>query len=295
MTIRSLEILMAIVECGNMSKAAAKLNITQSSVSQTVSDIEKEYGVLLFDRLKNGLHLTAVGSDVVSYARNILNLETEMRSTLMHDSRNARIRIGASVTVGSSLIKKMVAELSASDQYFNYSVLIGNTRLIEKKILSNDLDIGYVEGEITSDDLRSEVIIDDKLVLACSPKHAFYGRESITLRDLDNIPLILREEGSGTRVQFLEQLEGAGYRAKIRWSCCSTDIVIKAVKENLGVTVISEKLVEEDVKNGELWMCGIGDAKLQRTFKLIYHKDKYFTNSMKRFVKACYDSSRREN
>ncbi|MCQ2409381.1 MAG: LysR family transcriptional regulator [Clostridia bacterium] len=287
-----MEILVAIVECGNMSKAAAKLNITQSSVSQAISEIEKEYGVLLFDRLKSGLYLTAIGKEVVAYAKNILNLETEMKNTLMHDSRNTKIRIGGSVTIGSTLLKKMVKELTANNQYFNYSVLIANTKSIEDKIISNDLDIGFVEGDITSDDLRSEVILDDRLVMACSPNHTFASRTSITLKELDDIPLVLREEGSGTRRQFLEQLEAAGIQPKIRWSCCSTDIVLKAVKENLGVTVISGKLVEEDVKKGELAICDIADANLTRSFKLIYHKDKYFTNSMRRFVKACYDCER---
>jgi len=295
MTIRSLEILVAIVDCGNMSKAAKKLMITQSSVSQAIADIEKEYGVLLFDRLKSGLYLTAVGKDVVSYAKNILNLETEMRNTLMHDSRNTRIRIGSTPTIGSTLLKRMVTELSANDQYFNYSVFIANTREIEDRILSNELDIGFVEGEVLSEDLKSEIIIDDKLIFACSPKNAFYGRESIRLKDLDDVPLVLREEGSGTRRQFLEQLQASGNAAKIRWSCCSTDIVLKAVKENLGVTVISQRLITDEVKNGELWACDISDAKLTRTFKLVYHKDKFFTNSMKRFVKACYDCARKEN
>jgi len=295
MTTRSLEILVAIVECGNMSKAAQKLMITQSSVSQAISDIEKEYGVLLFDRLKGCLYLTAVGKDVVTYARSILNLEQEMRNTLMHDSRNTRIRIGSTPTIGSTLLKQMVAELSANDQYFNYSVFIGNTKEICDKVLLNELDIGFVEGDVLNDDLKSEIIIDDKLVFACSPKNAFYGRESIKLKDLDDVPLVLREEGSGTRRQFLEQLETAGYTAKIRWSCCSTDIVIKAIKENLGVTVISKRLVEADAENGELWTCDIPDAKLTRTFKIVYHKDKFFTTSMKRFVKACYDCARKEN
>jgi len=293
MTTRSLEILVAIVDCGNMSKAAQKLCITQSSVSQAIADIEKEYGVMLFDRLKGGLFLTSVGKDVVAYARNILNLEKELSNTLMHDSRSTKIRIGGSVTVGSTTIKKLVAELTANGQYFNYYVLIANTKEIENKILSNELDIGFVEGDVSHEDITSDVVAADKLVFACSPKNELAKKDFIRLSDLDDVPLIMREEGSGTRRQFLEQLVGAGYKAKIRWSCCSTDIVLKALKENLGVTVISEKLVEEEVKNGEIIIKDIVDAKLTRTFKLIYHKDKFFTNSMKRFVKACYDCEKK--
>ncbi len=292
MTIRNLEIFVAIVECGNMSKAADKLWITQSSVSQAISEMEKEYNVLLFDRLKSGLQLTQVGQEMLKYAKNILNLINEMENVLQHESRSPKIRIGASATVGATVMRGYITDLLKEIPSEDYSVFVSNTTNIEQMLINNDLDIAIVEGECTNKDLKSEIVMDDRLVLICAPQHKFYGRAKVSLEEIAKEPLVLREIGSGTREQFLESLSEKGLHAEVKWNCNSPDIVKRAVKENLGVSVISERLVREDVEDGTLWACIIDDPNFVRTFKIIYHKDKYFTKTMKSLVKICYDRAR---
>lgn len=284
MTLRSLRIFVAVATYKNMTKTAEKLYITQSSISQAISEIESEYNVVLFDRLKNGLVLTSIGSDMLKYAKSILSQFDELESVLLNDSKNPRIRIGASSTAGGTIIKQIVRDLLDLNEKLDYSTFVGNTSSVIEKILSNEIDIGIVEGDITSPDIKTEFLSSDKLVLVCSPAHRFYGKSSISIQDLANEPLILREESSGTRRQLTDQFKNLDIKPNIVWDCTNNEVVISAVKEDLGVSVISARSCYDSLANGTLWSCDIADVDLERTFKLIYHKNKYFSKTMNDFV-----------
>ncbi|MCB9498740.1 MAG: LysR family transcriptional regulator [Bacillales bacterium] len=292
MTLRSLEIFNAVVETGSMSKAAQKLDITQSSVSQVIIDIEKEYDVILFERLNHGLKLTPSGEEMVKYVKNILLLNDELESALKHESKNLRIRLGATVTVGSTVMKGIVMDLEKQYPDVEHTVFVANTHIIEEMLLNNELDIGLVEGIIDSQDLVVKMAIYDRLVLICSPKHRFYGKDTVSINDLAGEKLILRENGSGTRAQLMEELKNHSITPNIAWNCYTHEAIISAVESNLGISVISQRLVKDLVSKGQLWACDISDADFNRSFKLAYHKDKYFTNTMKSFVQICYNYGR---
>jgi len=283
MTLRSLEIFVTLATYKNMTKTAEKLFLTQSSISQVISQIESEYKVILFDRLKNGLELTSVGNDMLGYAKSILNLYDELESVLKKDSDNPRIRIGASVNIGLTILESIVTELIKEIPNLQYTTYCDNTKSIQDKLASNELDIGIVDGVITNKDILSETLTDDKMILICAPKHRFNGMDEVSLEEIVKEPLILREESSGARKQLLDVMKDLNEEPKIIWTATSGDVVKQAVKKNLGISVLSKRLVEEDLANGSLYGCGIKDVNLRREFKLIYHKDKFFTNTMKTF------------
>ncbi len=291
MTLRSLKIFVTVAELQNMTKAAEKLIITQSSISQAIADIEEEYNVVLFDRLKNGLRLTALGENAYKYAKSLLGLYQEFENILKHDSEKPKIRIGASITVGATIMRSIIDELRKQIDNVEYVTYVENTKQIEEKILKNELDIAVVEGNVSSKDLISEVITNDKMVLICSLKHKFYGRNNITIDEIANEPLVLREERSGTRLQLIRQLEALNIEPNVVWTCNTPEVVKAAVKENFGISAISRRLVYEDLANGTLWSCNIKDAELSREFKLIYRKDKYLTKVIKEFMRITREYS----
>ena len=104
MTNRELEIFIAVAECGKMGAAAQKLYITQSSVSQSISSIEKEFGVRLFERISHNLYLTDVGETLLQYARSLSAVTKDMDAFLRSASGYRRLRVGATVTVGTCVI-----------------------------------------------------------------------------------------------------------------------------------------------------------------------------------------------
>ncbi|WP_074116144.1 LysR family transcriptional regulator [Clostridioides difficile] len=283
MTIRSLEIFVKVAECGKMSEVARNMYITQSSVSQAISEIEKEYGVKLFDRISKKLYLTEAGKKLLGYGRHLLAVNEEMNDCMKHCAKNIRIRVGATVTVGTCVISPIMLELYKVNPLIEPEVFVEDTRLIAKKLLNSELDIAIVEGKIKYPDIVTKSIINDNLVLICSHKHEFYKRDSIKVSELSNQPLIMRELGSGTRAQLEKQLKELKIPMNIRWSCYNSEAILRAVVDNFGIAVISELLIEDYLKKHLLWACDIEGINLHRTFDIAYHRSKFFTENISAF------------
>ncbi|HFL3265481.1 TPA: LysR substrate-binding domain-containing protein [Clostridioides difficile] len=283
MTIRSLEIFVKVAECGKMSEVARNMYITQSSVSQAISEIEKEYGVKLFDRISKKLYLTEAGKKLLGYGRHLLAVNEEMNDCMKHCAKNIRIRVGATVTVGTCVISPIMLELYKVNPFIEPEVFVEDTRLIAKKLLNSELDIAIVEGKIKHPDIVTKSIINDNLVLICSHKHEFYKRDSIKVSELSNQPLIMRELGSGTRAQLEKQLKELKIPMNIRWSCYNSQAILRAVVDNFGIAVISELLIEDYLKKHLLWACDIEGINLHRTFDIAYHRSKFFTENISAF------------
>lgn len=288
MTLRNLEIFVAVVELGSMSAAARELVITQSSVSQVILDIEKDYGINLFERFNRGLKLTPTGEEMLKYAKNIILLNKELDSVLNHESKVLRIRLGATATIGATVMKAIVLDLQREYPKIKCEVSVANTRTIEEKIMNNELDVGLVEGNISNDDLIQEVAMRDKMVFICGCAHRLCGRTSIKIEEVRNDHWVMREAGSGTRAQVMRELKAHNIEPDIRWCCNSLETVKSAVADGIGVSVLSRRLVKGDFEDGKLWISDISNADFERTFKLVYHKDKYMTKTMKSFVNLCY-------
>ena len=288
MTKRELEIFVAVAETGSITEAAKNLYITQSSVSQAISNLERKYDLLLFDRLSRRLYLSAAGKRFYSYARRILDLNLELDDFLQGTSAHSRLRIGATITVGSCIISPLLTYLKKENPGFNAEVLVANTQIIEAKLLKNELDVGLVEGRVESLELKQEDAIEDQMVLACANEHRFYGRPSVPLRELAHEPLLLRERGSGTRAQLEKQLKALDLPLNVAWTCYSPEAIIQGVESGHGLSVISRRLVEDLAREHKLWLCDIEGLDLKRSFALVQHKDKLVNLPLRQFREACF-------
>ena len=108
MTIRHLRIFIAVAETGKMGLAAKQLYIAQPTVSQVISDMEKSYGVKLFERLSKKLYITPQGDRLVAYARHIVSLFDEMERSMRNSSAQVLLRVGATITVGACVLSPII-------------------------------------------------------------------------------------------------------------------------------------------------------------------------------------------
>lgn len=287
MTSRELQIFMMVAECGKMSEAAKRMYITQSSVSQAVASIEKEYGILLFERLSNCLFITSEGKQLLSYARGFFSVKDDMENFLANVSNNRRLRVGATVTVGTCVISPILKRVKEQLPGIDISVNVANTHIVEENLLNNEIDVGLVEGHIDNADIVTTDVIDDSLVLVCPPEHRFSSRGCVELEELDGEDFILREKGSGTRALFEEQMSARHLKINIKWSCYNSEAIKNAVIDGHGLSVISRRLVEEEIRRGRLCACDIHGIDLSRHFAVAYHKNKYMAEELKMFMSEC--------
>lgn len=287
MTTRNLEIFAAVAECGSMSAAARKLHISQSAVSQVIVEIERKYGVLLFERYSHTLHLTQIGKTLLDYAREALLLNQETETFLLGSKSRSLLRVGASITVGSSVLCPVLDQLRSVIPDISIQVVVTNTHEIEHKLINYDLDIGLVEGQLSHEDLVEECACQDGLVMVCGKGHPFYGREQVKLEELNGQSFLMREEGSGTRAQLERELRRHHVNYDVSWVSNNPDVIIKALKYNFGITALSPRVVSDYLSSGEMWSFQVRDLDLRREFTLVYHKDKYPVEAFARFRQIC--------
>ena len=284
MTSRQLEIFIRVAECGRMSAVARDMFVTQSSISQAISDIEREYGVRLFERLSKKLYLTETGAALLEYARHIRALQREAEAFLKESASRRIVRVGGTITVGASVLSPIAVLLREEHPEIQPRFFIANTQILEDKLTAGDLDAAIIEGDIRHPDLISRRILEDELVLICGRTHPFYGKDSVTLAELSDQAFVFRESGSNTREQICRQLEEHAVPYQVVWESYSVDAIRTAVIDGHGISVLSSRLVEKELRNGELWKCAIADFTCKRSFHLTYHKNKFLSDSLKCFM-----------
>lgn len=289
MTIRSLKIFVEVAESGRISDTARKLYITQASVSQCISEIEKEYNIRLFERLSKKLYLTPSGKQLLEYGRQLLAYNKMVDDFLLQSTKQRILRVGASLSTGASILSDLITLMKEKHPDVKTQIVVARNSTIEEKLLANDLDICLNDVQSGSSDLVCTPIMRDTLVLICSPNHPLYGRRNVMLKDLANEDLIIRDNTNNAATRLEQLLSEREIPYNVAWVCADTLASKKAVCSGHGISTISQRLIREEVEQGLLWSLEILDANMDRTFNLLYHKDKYLTDYMKDFIQIAQD------
>ena len=284
MTLRHYKIFVTVCDTMNMTSASERLFMSQSAVSQAIAELESHYEVRLFERLSRKLYLTEAGQKLLGYARHMLRMNAEIENDMKALHQSGTIRVGASVTVGACVLPGLVSRFNRSVSAADVEVAEDNTASIEALILQDKIDLGLVEGEISSPDVLSRPFLEDELVLICSPSHRFAACPEVEPSELERESFIIREKGSGTRKTFEDKLAEQNLAWKAAWTCNNSDTIKNAVAAGLGISVISRRAVSNEVKSGLLLERQVRGISFKRQFKLIFHKNKYLTEPMKQFM-----------
>jgi len=286
MTLRHLEIFLAVTKTLNMSEAAQQLYITQPSVSQAIRELESHYEVKLFERIQRGLRLTEDGRILAAKARKEMDAFEEMEDAMREAEQHPVVRIGSSVSVGTVLLEHLLKHLEQECPSARVYVTVDNTSRIEKMVENGELDVGVVEGMLVNNSLCSYPVCEDRLVLVAGKEHPFYERVCVRLEELEGQFLIGREEGSTHRNQYELFLERNHIQMHRRWSSTNTEAIKSAVIHGRGLAILSEMMVQKEVEEGLLRIVSVEGVTVRRQIRMFHHKDKYLTPVLKSFVEV---------
>ncbi|WP_338029027.1 LysR family transcriptional regulator [Acetivibrio clariflavus] len=202
MTLRHLKIFVTVCETGSATAAGEKLHIAQPSISLAISELEDYYGIKLFDRIAKRLHITEVGKSFLQYAAHIVGLFEDMEKEIKNFDVTGIIRIGASITIGNYLLPGYITQFKQIHPQMYVKVIIDNSEKIQQYILSNQIDIGLIEGVVHSSYIIEHKFRDDELVMVCGNDHPFANQKNIEISKLQGESFILREAGSAGREIF---------------------------------------------------------------------------------------------
>ncbi len=288
MTLRHLNIFLSVYDnhC-NTTRAAEELHMTQPAVSLAIKELEQYYGVVLFDRIGRRLRITEAGKHFYDRALPILNQFDDLEKSMRDWDSFGLLRIGASITIGSQFLPHYVKTFYHLFPQTQVHVFIGPTGQLEQKLLNNELDLALAEGEITEPCLLAEDYMEDHLSVICPSGGTYSSGQILTPEEFRSQKFLLRERGSGTREVFEDAVRQAGLAVTPVWEAMSTTALVNAVINGLGITVLPHRMLIGPLEQGLVTAVQVEGLNFHRTFRMVYHKEKFLTASARAFMKLC--------
>jgi len=268
-----------VAETNNITLSAKNLHMSQPCISLQIQNLENEYGVRFFDRTNKGVTLTKEGEIFYERVLSILDIISSFKeemSTLVKDQRRL-IYLGATLTIGEYILPNIMAYLYKAYPDIDFKVKIANTESLTQDVIDKKLHIGLIEGTASQHkNLKVENFWDDELVVVISQFHPWAsrskGRNSITLAELSNERLVIREEGSGTRKVMEKVLKDRGLdlnKLNVTMELESIQAIKRVVSAGLGITVISSLTVRSKRDQKLFKTLKIQDALVYRPFSIL--------------------------
>jgi DNA-binding transcriptional LysR family regulator len=285
-----LRTLVAIVEQGSLSAAARAKRISQPAITKQVQRMEAELGLALVVRgPKRQVGLTPAGERLLAFARTTLasyeTLERELAA--LKSAERGRLSLAASTIPGEYVLPGLLAVFRAEYPQIEVQMTISDSSDVASRLLAGEADVGVIGSTIRRAGLRLERLVGDEVVLAVPPEHPFAGREKVMVEDLRDQPLILREEGSGTRRSVEAALEAAGLslpQENVALILGSTQAILQAVAQGLGVGFVSARASTQAQADGRLACVGLEGVDLRRDLNLAYSVQRAGDPLVARFV-----------
>ena len=277
MDLRRLEVFCKVYELKNFSQAGKACLLSQPTVSEHIRHLETHLDVRRFDRLGREVVPTRAGEILYTYARRMLNLRREASRTLelYRGKISGDLELGGSTIPGQYILPSLIGRFKENFTDIFIKLVIADTMKITNMVLDGELELGVVGAKMKNNNLQFEQLFDDELVLAVSPDHRWSKHSAISLEKLPQVPFIMRERGSGTRMMMLEILEQAGFdpqKLKIVAEMGSTDAIRQAIKAKVGVSILSHRAIADELQFEQLCHIPIKGPSFTRHFYLVTHK-----------------------
>ncbi|QQL43972.1 LysR family transcriptional regulator [Sulfuriroseicoccus oceanibius] len=288
-TLRQVELFLAIVKAGNMTHAAKSIALSQSALSMALKELEDQLGGPLFDRTGRGLQLNDRGRLLYPRAHELLQRVYDIEHMFDHSNEelHGELVVAASSTIGNYLLPEILARFCSDHPNVEIKTVVGNTSDVAQAIAACNADIGFVEGTSLTPHTELKPWRDDDLVIIAHPEHPLAKFRSPTIDHLLEYDWVLREAGSGTRSVFESALAERAANVRIRMELGSSEAVKRAVQQNLGLGCLSQHVVADQLTTGQLTAISVRGLNLHRTLFSILHRDKYRTPLLDAFATAC--------
>lgn len=290
MNLNQLKVFYLAVKHGNLSVAAEELSITQPAVTKAIQRLQEYYGVKFVNRFGKKLALTDSGESLYEIAEQIFEMENQAEESISDFQQNKRghIRIHSSESFGAYYLPSIINPFSKANPHVRISVnILPNEQVVENSIkLTNDL--GFISSSVEHTKVTVTEILEDRLVVIAPLDHPLTQKSSLEPQDLKGQSMIMHEKGSATRIFADDFIRKNGISIAIPLELSSNMAIKKAVQEGIGIAMISRKVVSEEVQRGELKEIFLSDQSLKRKFYMVHHKDKYFSEQLKKLVQIVY-------
>lgn len=271
------KVFIAVAESLSFSKAAEELFISQPAVTKHIKELESKLKIALFERVGNKVFLTRAGKLTYGYLIKINQQYEELEFELgrMNDTFKGTLRIGASSTISQYLIPKVIAAFHKRYPKIELFLFNGNSFEMEQLLLENKIEIALVENDSSKQNIKYTNFLDDDIVTVTGSQSVYSKLKSISLIDLQQIPIVLREKGSGTLEVIQKQLAGNNIKLddlNILIHLGSTEAIKNFLSGFDGIALVSEKSIEKELLLKQIVKIPMKGVVFNRKFRIAFRQ-----------------------
>jgi len=283
-TLRQLELFIEVAKIGHLTQVAKHFGLSQSAVSMSLKELESILGCKLFERVQKRLVLNEKGRAFFAEVEPLVYRLRDIETEFMSQENKGQLIIGASTTIADYILPHIVCEYMERYPEVKLQLRIGNTAEITQKVESGEVDVGYIEGEVNSPLCSTATVGRDELVVVTADKELASKKEHF-IDTLLGKKWILREEGSGTKSEFVKKLGKFASELNIYLELRHTEAIKNVLKEVPGsLSCVSHIAVKKELQEGSLYQIKIKGFDFGREFYTIQHKNKYQSELFKKFT-----------
>ena len=267
-----MHIFKVVAEHLSFTKASERLFISQPAVSKTIKNLEEAYKSNFFIRKRNSIELTEDGKAFLIYVDRILSIydEMEQQFLILKDTLPENIHFGVSTTAANYIIPKILAKFSMQYPQVHFEITSGNSEEIESLILNEHLNFGITEGKNTNKQLHFKKFIKDEIVLVTNVQNTSIKNNTIDKSALQQLPLVERELGSGTRNIIYDILkENHINDLNTTLHLNSTEAIKNYLYHSDSYAFLSIHSLTEDLTSNKLKIIDIKDINMERWFYFV--------------------------
>ncbi len=230
-------------EYGSFTKAAEILNYTQSGISRMIADLEKEWGVTLLERSKNGVKPTSDGLKLLPYARNLCAEfdKLKMQVDELNGLQSGLIRIGTFSSVATHWLPNIIKEFQKDYPNIDYELLLGDYTEIEEWIHTGRVDCGFLRLP-THSEFETIFLEKDRLMAIIPENHHLKDCDKFPVSALCDEPFILLEKG--TKAEISEIFEKNNLTPNLKFTTWDDYAVMSMVESGLGISILPELILK---------------------------------------------------
>jgi LysR family transcriptional regulator, low CO2-responsive transcriptional regulator len=269
-----LETFSKATELGSFTGAAKALGLTQAAVSQRIHALEQALGMPLFQRRGGRALPTEAGRMLYNYAQRILDLHKEARREIAgHEAPiGGELLLGASSIPGEHLLPSLVSSFGRKYPHVRVHASVSDSMAVIRQVERGEVSLGMVGRKADSPHLEFRYLASDRMMLIVPPGHAWSRRKRVSVKQLREHPLILREVGSGLRHCFEKSLERAGLsptELRVVLELGSNEAIKEAVLQDVGLAILSVYAVRKELRSGLLHALEVRGIRCDRDMYIV--------------------------
>jgi DNA-binding transcriptional LysR family regulator len=272
-----LETFARAAELSSFTAAARALGLTQAAVSQRIQALEQALAVPLFSRQGGRVLLTDAGQRLYPYAQRLLALQQEAREAVTGHKAplGGELTLAASSVPGEHLLPPLLSAYREKHPHVQVRATVADSQAVLDDVEHGRAHLGLVGKKGDSPHLEYRCFACDTLVLVVPRGHAWGRRKRVSLEQLGEQPLILREAGSGSRWCLEQALARAGKSLrdlKVALELGSNEAIKEAVSQGLGLAVLSRRAVAKELGAGRLHALEVAGLPLLREMFVVWDR-----------------------